>query len=178
MSARPLIVPDIAILKQANCEYRPLTGTFLTGLTAPPAGEHSRNVLRFVHRFAALALTFGLMAGNAAICAGWMPTSEARMACCVEDAECPMHVVDSHGAGQHNVPTQAEADSCCAASESSNSSQSSPTLATAITATVLGTGIVLPADIPALVMSDAWRTSAPMPSPPVPRHVLLSVFLV
>ena len=135
-------------------------------------------MLRFVHRFAALALTFGLMAGNAAICSGWMPTPEARMACCVEDAECPMHVVDSHGAGQHSLPTQAEADRCCAASEGSNSSQSSPTLATAITATVLGTGIVLPADIPALVMSDAWRTSATMPSPPVPRHVLLSVFLV
>jgi hypothetical protein len=49
---------------------------------------------------------------------------------------------------------------------------------TAITAAVLGVGVVLPANVPALVLSDAWRTSAPLPIAPVPKHVLLSVFLV
>jgi len=49
---------------------------------------------------------------------------------------------------------------------------------TAITAAVLGVGVVLPARVPALVLSDAWRTSAPIPIAPVPKHVLLSVFLV
>ena len=44
--------------------------------------------MRLVQRLAALALTLGLMAGNAAICAGWMPTPEARMACCAEGGEC------------------------------------------------------------------------------------------
>jgi hypothetical protein len=43
---------------------------------------------------------------------------------------------------------------------------------------VLGVGVVLPANVPALVLSDAWRTSAPIPIAPVPKHVLLSVFLV
>jgi hypothetical protein len=135
-------------------------------------------VLRLVHRLAALALTFGLMAGNAAICAGWLATPEARMACCSEGHECPMHKDDSQSSGSGRVLTQAQADSCCASSEQKNSDQSNPSFTTAITAAVLGVGIVLPASVPALVLSDAWRTSAPIPIAPVAKHVLLSVFLV
>jgi hypothetical protein len=135
-------------------------------------------VLRLVRHLAALALVFGLMAGNAAVCAGWMPTPEARMACCVDGVECPMHKGDPHHSGSTHDPTQAQADSCCAASESKTSSQSNPTFVAAITGAVLGAGTVLPAHVPALVLSDAWRTSAPIPVAPVPKHVLLSVFLV
>ena len=142
------------------------------------AVEHPREVVRFVRRLAALALAFGLMAGNAAICAGWMPTPEARMACCADGGDCPMHKGDSHRSGSEPGLTQAQADSCCASSERENSSQSSPTFVSAITAAVLGVGMVLPASVPALVLSDAWRTSAPIPIAPVPKHVLLSVFLV
>jgi hypothetical protein len=131
-----------------------------------------------VRRLAALALTFGLMAGNVAICAGWLPTPEARMACCADGVECPMHKGDSQRDGSERVLTQAQADSCCASSEGKSSNQSNPSFVTAITAAVLGVGVVLPADVPALVRSDAWRTSAPIPSAPVPKHVLLSVFLV
>ena len=129
-----------------------------------------------VQRLAALALTFALIAGNDAICAGWMPTPEARMACCADGCECPMHKRDSHGSGSERVLTQAQADSCCASSESKNSNQSSPTFVAVITAAVLGAGNVLPANIPALVLSDEWRTSAPIPVAPVPKHLLLSVF--
>ena len=89
-----------------------------------------------------------------------------------------MHKGESDGSASERVLTQAEADSCCASSERKNSSQSSPTFVAAITAAVLGVGIVLPASVPALVLSDAWRTSAPIPVAPVPKHVLLSVFLV
>ena len=134
--------------------------------------------MRLVHRLAALALTFGLMAGNAAICAGWMPTPEARMACCADGVECPMHKGGSDRAESERVLTQAQADSCCAAAEGQNSNQSNPSFVTAITAAVLGVGVVLPANVPALVLSDAWRTSAPIPIAPVPKYVLLSVFLV
>jgi hypothetical protein len=143
-----------------------------------PAVEHPREVVRLVHRLAAFALTLGLMAGNAAVCAGWMPTPEARMACCADGVECPMHKGDSHSPGSARVLTQAQADSCCASAEGQNSNQSNPSFVTAITAAVLGVGVVLPANIPALVLSDAWRTSAPIPVAPVPKHVLLSVFLV
>jgi hypothetical protein len=103
---------------------------------------------------------------------------EARMACCADGGECPMHKGESHRSGSERVLTQAQTDSCCASSERKNSNQSSPTFAAAITAAVLGSGIVLPDNVPALVLSDGWRTSAPMPVAPVPKHVLLSVFLV
>jgi hypothetical protein len=43
---------------------------------------------------------------------------------------------------------------------------------------VLGTGIILPTIVPALVLSDGWRAFAPLRTTPVPKHVLLSVFLV
>jgi hypothetical protein len=135
-------------------------------------------VVRLVHRLAAVALTFGLMAGDAAVCAGWLPTAEARMACCADGVECPMHKGDSHRSESERVITQAQADRCCAAAEGQNSNQSNPSFVTAIPAAVLGVGVVLPANVPALVLSDAWRTSAPIPVAPVPKHVLLSVFLV
>ena len=139
--------------------------------------EHPREVVRLVQRLAALALTFGLMAGNASICAGWMPTPEARMACCA-NGECAMHKGDSHRSGAGRFVRQAQADSCCASSEAQKSNQPNPSSVPAITAAVLGVGIVQPANVPALVLSDAWRTSAPIPVAPVPKHVLLSVFLV
>jgi len=131
-----------------------------------------------VYRLAALALTVGLVAGNAAVCAGWMPTAEARMACCTDRGECPMHKGDSHRSGSGHVLTQVQADSCCASAEDQRSNPSNPSFVTAITAAVLGVGVALPAKVPALVLSDAWRTSTPIPIAPVPKHVLLSVFLV
>jgi hypothetical protein len=135
-------------------------------------------VARLAHRLAVLAVTFGLVAGNASMCAGWLATPEARMACCADESECPMHKGDSQHSSSHRVVTQAQADSCCAAAEGQNSNQSSPSFVTAITAAVLGVGVVQPGDVPALVLSDAWRASVPIPIAPVPRHVLLSVFLV
>src|SRR4029453_12311293 len=108
------------------------------------AVEHPRQVVRLIQRLAALALTFGLMGGNAAICAGWLATPETRMACCSEGHECPMHKGDSQSSRSGRVLTQAQADSCCASSERKNSDQSNPSFATAITAAVLGVGIVLP----------------------------------
>jgi hypothetical protein len=124
-----------------------------------------------------VVLAMALAAANGAVCAGWLATPEARMACCSESGECPMHKGDSHRLGSGCVLTQAQADSCCASSERENSSQSSPTFVPGISA-VLGVGMVLPASVPALVLSDAWRMSAPLPAAPVPRHVLLSVFLL
>ena len=137
-----------------------------------------REVRILIRRLSAVILAMGLLAGNAAVCAGWLATPEARMACCSEGHQCPMHKGDSQSSGSGRVLTQAQADSCCASSERKNSDQSNPSFATAITAAVLGVGIVLPASVPALVLSDAWRTSAPIPIAPVPKHVLLSVFLV
>ena len=102
------------------------------------------------------------------VCAGWLATPEARMACCAEGASARCTRVSWQSSASERVLTQAQADNCCASSERENSSQSSPTFATAITAAVLGLGIVLPASVPALVLSDGWRASAPIPTAPVP----------
>jgi len=125
-----------------------------------------------------LALTVAMLASNGWICAGWAATPEARMACCEDEDTCPMHEGDAAGSGDAHAVTQVQADSCCATSEQKNSSQSSPTSVATISSAVLGTGVVLPVSAPARVLSDAWRTVVPIPIGPVPRHVLLSVFLV
>ena len=138
---------------------------------------HARGVLTLSRRLFALALTVLISAGNVAVCAGWAATPEARMACCSESA-CPMHKADSQSSGSGRVISQAQADSCCASAEHKNSNESSPTFVGAISSAVLGTGIALPVTVPALVLSDGWRTVAPIPTAHVPKHVLLSVFLV
>ena len=134
--------------------------------------------MRFSRRISAAVLAMALTAANGAVCAGWLPTPEARMACCSEGGPCPMHKGESPNTGSNRVVTQVEADNCCASSERDNSNQSNPTFVAAITSAVLGTGIVIPATVPALVLSDGWRTVAPLPTAHVPKHVLLSVFLV
>ena len=125
----------------------------------------------------AVVLSLVLLAGNAAVCAGWMPTPEARMACCVASDMCPMHKSDSNGAGGKRVVSQADADQCCAASERDNSAPS-PT-AVALTSPLA----VLASPVPFIVPEPPryptfWRSVVPSPPADVPKHVLLSVFLV
>ena len=100
------------------------------------------------------------------------------MACCEGDA-CPMHkgVSLAQDSGFHQGMTQAQADRCCAASER-HSNQSNPPFVVVISSTVLGPGIVLPVTAPPFVLNNAWRTGAPVPLASIPKHVLLSVFLV
>ena len=100
------------------------------------------------------------------------------MSCCIESSDCPMHKEGAHHSRGTNLVTQAQADSCCASSGSHHSNQSSPTSVALISSLVLGSGVVVPAPAPALVLSDGWRTVAPIPLATVPKHVLLSVFLV
>ena len=129
-------------------------------------------------RLSATVMSLALLAGHAAVCAGWALTPEARLACCSEGDACPMHNGESDGAGSGRVITQVQADSCCAASERESSSQTSPTFVAAIISADFGPVVVLPASIRALVLSDGWRTTVPIPAAAIPKHVLLSVFLV
>ncbi len=89
-----------------------------------------------------------------------------------------MHKGRSDESGSKRVITQAQADACCATSERTQSESANPTAVATISPPVLGAGVVIPAIIPALVLADAWRADTPIHSPPVARHVLLSVFLV
>ena len=130
-----------------------------------------------VHRLSAVLLCLGLVAGNAAVCAGWLATPEARMACCSGDGPCPMHKSGADDHGANRVIGQAEADRCCAASERDESGPSSASFV----------GSVVPAPAPSPVpftVPDtgraiaAWRTLVPIPATHVSKHLLLSVLLV
>jgi hypothetical protein len=132
--------------------------------------------VRFSRRLSVVLLTLALAAGQAGVCAGWMATPEARMACCSEDGPCPMHKSDSED-GQTRIVTQAEADRCCAASEREDSAPSPAGPGIFVTLAVALSPI--PGLLPAPeAHADIWRASVPIPTGHVPKHVLLSVFLV
>ena len=141
------------------------------------AVEHSKDPMALFHRALVAGLGLILLGGNGVVCAGWAATPEARMACC-SDGECPMHMGESPTSASKGVRTQAQADACCAVSEPTQSSQPSPTFTAAISSAELGSGIAVLISSPRFAASDGWRTTAPIALAPVPRHVLLSVFLV
>src|SRR5262249_37239172 len=58
--------------------------------------QHPRRVLRSLSRVAALAMVIVLVGGHLAECQGWLSTAEARMACCANEQECPMHKAGQH----------------------------------------------------------------------------------
>ena len=130
------------------------------------------------HRLSAVLLCLGLVGGNtAAVCAGWLATPEARMACCTGHGPCPMHKSDSHDQGGKRLISQAEADRCCASSEREESAPSSPSfvIAVALAPVTIPVPFVAPEIGPAF---DAWRTVVPIPAAHVSKHLLLSVLLV
>jgi hypothetical protein len=130
-----------------------------------------------IRRLTAFLAVLALCAGNVpAVCAGWQATPEARMACCMSDASCPMHKSESHGSGSVRT-TQAQADNCCAAASTRTES---PTAAASFTLLNVS---VLPAVAPFVVPGagparQEWRAFVPLPVSPVPKHLLHSVLLV
>ena len=146
-------------------------------MTRPARFQHSRKVIVFSRQLVAIAAILTLSVGNVALCAGWQATPEARMACCRDEATCPMHKSESHGSGSKHTITQAQADHCCAGSERTQSSNTSATFV------VSGIIVLAPATMPLVTSPNvpalqAWRAFVPLPVPPVPKHLLLSVFLV
>ncbi len=126
---------------------------------------------------AALLLTVAISVSHAVVCAGWVATPEARMACCADGGACAMHTGAAQSSdSKHNV-SQAEADSCCAAAEGDRSSPSAAAFASTISLAVLGSATPAILTIPASSRS-AGSASPPPPPSHVPKHVLLSVFLV
>ena len=129
--------------------------------------------------FASFAVIVVLLASNTAVCAGWAATPQARMACCAGgDGACPMHKGKSHDSAEKHAISQTQADACCAASEQQHSNQSAQAHTSVVSSAVLGAGVIVPVPIPALVARDGWRTAVPNPTASIPKHVLLSVFLV
>lgn len=98
------------------------------------------------------------------------------MACCSDDGPCPMHKSELED-GPTRVVSQAEADRCCAASEHEDSTPSPSNAGFFLTLAVALSPIpaLLPEPEP---HPDIWRASVPLPASHVPKHLLLSVFLV
>ena len=154
-----------------------MAGECLPLFDTPGCLQHPRRVLTFGRRLSAAFLVLALAAGSPALCAGWMPAPEARMACCSNDGPCRMHTSDSRKDGTKRAVSQAEADRCCGASEQGDSAPSPSSAGFVVT---LG---VVPSPIPVMIpepdaRTPTWRAFAPIPAARIPRHLLLSVLLV
>ena len=130
-------------------------------------------------RAAAFVIALALAAAGWAECAGWQASPEARMACCSGSGDCPMHGSTEPGAGSQRVVTQAQADSCCAASDTDDSTPSAVSFSLSLSAALVPSPVFTLALIVAPPASfAARRTHVPVPLGRVPKHVLLSVFLI
>lgn len=139
--------------------------------------QHPTCVVTLCRRLFAVAAVLMLSVGNLAVCAGWRATPDARMACCQDEATCPMHKSESHGSQSKHDITQAQADDCCAGSERNHSTTTRTSfIASAIVALVpASTPLVVTLNTPAV---QVWRAFVPPPLSPIPKHLLLSVLLV
>ena len=99
------------------------------------------------------------------------------MECCTKGTDCPMHKSESHGSDAMHSVTQAQADTCCAASSNRTQSPTGVAIFTLSNAVALPAvvSLVVPIAAPAL---EEWRALVPLPRSRVPKHLLLSVFLV
>jgi hypothetical protein len=122
---------------------------------------------------AIIALTFS----TSVQCAGWQESADARMACCAHETECPMHPAGADRSQSHRPVTQTQADNCCSISEQSSSTPSASSHD--------GVSVLLvPSMLSAVPLLDAapvhytWHAVTAISVAPVPRHLLLSVFLI
>ena len=139
--------------------------------------QHPTNVVVLSRRLTAIAAVLTLCAGNLAVCTGWQATPEARMACCRTEAACAMHESESHHSGTRHTVSQAQADNCCAGSEGTHSTTTNSTFV------LSGIIVFAPATMPVVTSRNVpalqdWRALVPLPVSPVPKHLLLSVFIV
>lgn len=134
-------------------------------------------MLTISRRLSAFFLTLALATSQAGVCAGWMATPEARMACCSDDRPCPMHASHSEDNGSKRAVSQAEADRCCTISEHDDSAPAPASLAVSVTLVPVISPVPVRMPIPE-AHADIWRASVPMPGAHIPKHILLSVFLV
>jgi len=139
---------------------------------------HSRYIVILTRHLAALAAILALSVGNVAVCAGWQPTADARMACCMSDANCSMQKQEGHDhSSSSSGVSQTQADSCCAASTQRRESSPAASIfaSSAVIALLPAVVISAPTTVPA---THEWRPLAPLPVSTIPTHLLLSVLIV
>lgn len=132
------------------------------------------SVRSLMTRFVAVVVLIVLPTSAWAQCAGWQSTAEARMECCAQEEQCPMHA-GKYGTVSHTL-TQQQADTCCALSERAPSTPSSSSQIAPITLALVSTPVAVLPDFEPL--RNGWQSFVPIAASPVPRHILLSVFLV
>jgi hypothetical protein len=156
----------------------PLVLTSVDDIDTCAAAVHPTDVERLFRRTAAMVVVLTLGASGWAECAGWQATPEARMVCC-SSGDCPMHGSTTPGSGSASVSAQAQADSCCAASEAGDSTPPVGAFSLSPSAALLSSTLATLAPLMApRAPFGAWRTHLPLPVGQVPKHVLLSVFLI
>lgn len=127
-----------------------------------------------VARTVAALIVVALLGPSVAPCAGWQPTPEARMDCCVE-GQCPDELTAD--AGRSAPKSQAEADQCCATAEQKHQQGSAQSVDAAFVLLQPVAPVTTPSiDVP--LPGRTLRHEAPVHPPPTPLHVLFSVFLV
>jgi len=139
-------------------------------------------VVFFIRVIATLAITVSLTAGQAVVCMGWQPSPSARMACCTGEPACPEHLslsqmAAAHAHGSHHAATQRQADQCCASADEHGSAVAAPSVVLTVpfTPAVNPAGDPLPAFRSPL---DTRGARVPLAPTAIPKHLLLSVFLV
>jgi hypothetical protein len=132
-------------------------------------------VLTWLRRVAVVVLATGLVAGAWRPCAGWKPTAEARMSCCIRNGACSMHKPSGNAA--HAVHTQSDADACCAISDRQESQQPSFTVVLPPALAPLA-GVFAEAPSVPIRWVDSHRPPPLLASRDLPRHLLLSVFVI
>ena len=137
--------------------------------------QHCRGVRSLMTRLAAVVVLIVLATSAWAQCAGWQSSAEARMECCAQEEQCPMHA--GTDASVSHTLTQQQADTCCALSERAPSTPSSSSQIAPVTLALVSTpvAVVLPDFEP---LRNGWQSFVPIAASSVPRHILLSVFLV
>jgi hypothetical protein len=146
-------------------------------LTSTLVVKHPSNVLRLLSRVAVLTTVIALAGGHLAECQGWLATAEARMACCANEHECPMHKAGQHSAGANRDISQSDADRCCATSEHGDS------MPTTIKASTVDGPALIAVSLSGVLASPATLFDTPierLSRRPTSRsrHVLVSVFLI
>lgn len=164
----------------ANCWAAPTWPESRTGLTSGASRLHRKGVLRPARHLVVLVLTLLVAVGNAAVCAGWQGSAEARMACCTGPGGCPMH---AHGSDDQTGSTpsalsQAQADGCCASSESDDAPQTSQGIAWSWTPALVVPFVLADPGLDVRQQPVRAQISRPPPARAVPRHLLLAVFLL
>jgi len=134
-------------------------------------------VLRSLCRVAALTMVLVLVGGHLAECQGWLSTPEARMACCADEQQCPMHKASRHSSSSNHRISQSDADRCCATSEHGDSIPASVKASVADGPALIPVG---PVSVPAPAATRFDNPIEQVSAPPTSRsrHVVLSVFLI